>query len=108
MSILLANSPTLHPDWYWIAGTATVLVICYFYLRYVRKAQQERARKNHDPRSHIVNETNYNLNRRGIEGHRTEANSSEEAAIIIERMKNSGTIPTPKEFHALRQDLRKS
>lgn len=106
--MFLQDRPVGYNDLYWILGAVIVLLICYFYWLKFNREQKHRERINHDTRSHIVNDSNYNLNRTGIDEHRIATDAPQEAAEGIDNAKKTDSIPTPEEFHELRQDLRNS
>ena len=106
MHIFLQSDPVGYGDLYWIAGALIVLVIAYFYYKKILADRAERAAINHDPRSHVVNETNYNIAREGVDGHRTQGMNKGEAKEVVDKLKETGTVPTREEFHELREDLR--
>ncbi|MEL7159291.1 MAG: hypothetical protein AAFN92_00925 [Bacteroidota bacterium] len=107
MNSLFLQSNELAQDAYWIAGAVIVLLLAILYYRKVKRDQMKRMAENHDPRSHVVNDTNYNINREGVDGHRTDGMDTSEANTVVEGMRATDTIPTDKEFRALREDLRK-
>lgn len=108
MNLLLQATPVGYTDLYWILGAGIVLIICYVYWIKLRRAQERREDQNKDLRSQIINKTNYNIHRDGIDGHRTASRSREEAKKLVDSLKKTDTIPTSQEFHELRNDLRKS
>ena len=108
MNLLLQDTPVGYTDLYWISGAVIVLIICYFYWIKFGRAQNRREEQNKDLRSHIINETNYNIHRDGIDGHRTATRSGKEADNLVDNLKKTDTLPTSQEFHELRDDLRKS
>lgn len=83
------------------------LVGMYFYWRKLVADQKDRKAQAHDPRAHIVNDSNYNIAQEGIDGHRTGEMNAEEAQEVIEKLKASDYVPTRKEFQELRKDLKK-
>lgn len=93
---------------YWLAGAFVLIVIGAFYFRKILRDQREREANNKDLRSHIVNDSNYNINHEGIDGHRAENNmTAEEAEAAIDGLKESETIPSREEFEDLRKNLNK-
>lgn len=106
MTILLQETPVGYQDLYWIAGAAVVLVVAYFYYRKILADRAERAAINHDPRSHVVNDSNYNIAHEGIDGHRDQDLNKAGAEEVIDKLKETGTIPSREEFNALRKDLK--
>jgi|AntRauTorckE5430_2_1112549.scaffolds.fasta_scaffold00703_10 hypothetical protein len=84
------------------------LIAAYFYWRKLVKEQSARKAKEHDARSHIVNDSNYNIAREGIDGHRTQELNEAEAKEVLEKLKASDDMPSREEFHQLREDLKES
>ena len=92
----------------YIAGALIVLVAFYFYTKKLAIEQKEREIQEHDARSHVVNDSSYNIDHEGIDGHRTEGLTKAEAQEAVEDFKNSdGPMPSREEFHAVREDLNK-
>lgn len=92
----------------WMAGAAVVLIAAYFYYLKLVKDQRERKAKEHDARSHVVNDSNYNIAREGIDGHRDEGLNEAEAKETLDKLKQSGDMPSREEFHKLRDDIKKT
>lgn len=105
MHTLLQSQPVGYSDLYWIAGAAVVLIIAYFYYKKLLADRARREAINHDPRSHVVNDSNYNIANEGIDGHRDSGLDKEGAQEVVDKMKETGTIPSREEFHELREDL---
>lgn len=91
----------------WIAGALVVLIAAWFYMRKILADRAERDAINHDPYSHVVNDTNYNIAREGMDGHRDEGLNQAEANEAVEDFKESVEMPTREEFHEIRKDLKK-
>lgn len=90
----------------WIAGALVVLIAAYFYLKKMAIEQEERKIQEHDARSHVVNDSNYNIAREGIDGHRTDDLTTQEAAQTAADFRTTdGAMPTREEFHEVRKDL---
>lgn len=107
MHILLQSEPVGYSDLYWIAGAVVVLIIAYFYYRKILAERAERKAINHDPRSHVVNDSNYNIAREGIDGHRDQGLNEAEAGEVVNKLKETDTIPSRKEFKELREDIKR-
>ncbi len=86
---------------------AIIIVLAALYYQKILRDRREREIKNHDPRAYTVNDSNYNINRQGIDGHRTATTSEEGAATIVRSFEATGEIPSDKEFHELREELKK-
>lgn len=108
MNTFLQAQPVGYSDLYWIAGAAVVLVIAYFYYRKVLADRAKRDAINHDPRSHVVNDSNYNVAHEGIDGHRDSGLNEKGAEEVVNKLKDTGTIPSREEFHNLREDMNKN
>ena len=103
---LLLQSNELAEDVWWIVGAAIVLAIVFFL---TKKAQYTQRNKNIDRRDgydKAINKTNYNVSQEGIDGHRTEDLSPEEAREVAKKMRETGQQPTEEEFHDLRKRMR--
>jgi hypothetical protein len=108
MPTLLLQTNELAQDAYWLAGAAVVLLLAALYFRKILADRKERDAIQHDPRSHVVNETNYNIAREGVDEHRDQDLNASEAKTVIENLKATDQIPSSKEFHKLQRDLNKS
>lgn len=106
MPNLFLETFDLSPSFLWIVAVAVFVVGAFLYYSFI--GQKPEARENHDLRSHIVNDSNYNVSREGVDGHRAEDMSSEEAQQVAEGMKENGTIPSRDEFFELRDSMNKS
>lgn len=93
----------------WAVLLIVVLIIAGLVLYYnkVKKDQVELKKKEHDAYSHVVNDSNYNINREGIDGHRSEGLSKEEAQHQVQTLKETNQIPSREEFNDLQKDLKK-
>jgi|GEM_PF-2368080 len=108
MQTLFLQVNELSQDLYWLAGAAVLLVIAAVYFRKILADRKEREAIAHDPRSHVVNDSNYNKNREGIDGHRSEGLNTAEAREGIENFTETDEIPTDAEFHDLRKNIKKT
>lgn len=88
-------------------GAAIVLVITYFLTRKAQEKQRAKHLKTNDPRQNVVNDSSYNINREGIDGHRDQNLSEDEARRAVDDMKEGGTLPSDEEFHELRKDIKR-
>lgn len=93
------------PDPLYLIVITLLLIVAYFYWRKLVKDQKARKAREHDARSHIVNDSNYNIAREGIDGHRDQGLSKAEAEEVARKLKASGDLPTNKEFYKLREHL---
>ena len=91
----------------YILGAAIVLAIFYFFLKQQSKRQEEIKAEEHDARSHVVNDSNYNINREGIDGHRDSGLSKKEAEQTVRDFKQGvdRDMPSQEEFNEIRKDL---
>lgn len=94
-------------DLYWILGALIVLGIVFYMTKRAQYTQRAKHLKNSDPRQEVVNDTSYNINQEGIDGHRSEGMTAAEARRTTENMKESGHIPSDEEYHDLKDDTKK-
>lgn len=95
----------LTDDLMWIAGAAIVLLIVFFFTRKAQYQQRAKDKSRNDPRSKIINTTNYNINQEGIDGHKTQGLGAAGAAEVIDKDRETGYIPTNEEFFDQREDV---
>ncbi|TXF88427.1 hypothetical protein FUA23_14930 [Neolewinella aurantiaca] len=107
MLTILLQSNELAEDAYWLAGAAVIILIAALYFRKILADRAKRKEILHDPRSHVVNDSNYNINREGIDGHRDQALNANEARQAVETLKETEEIPSREEFTELRKDMDK-
>lgn len=88
----------------WIIAIVVLVIAGTLYFRKILRDQRKREAINHDPRSHAINDSNYNIAREGIDGHRTENMSATEADHVVEGFRETGEIPSREEFEALRDN----
>ena len=105
MEDFYANNPIA--DWPYLLILVVVIAAGVLYYRHVKKEQMAREKAEHDAYSHTVNDSNYNINREGMDGHRDQGLSREEAKAQIETLKDANQIPTRDEFGELNKDLKK-
>ena len=93
----------------WVVLIIVVLIIAGLILYYMKnkKDQIELKKKEHDAYSHVVNDSNYNINREGIDGHRDQNMSKAEAERAVETLKETNQIPSQEEFNEINKDLKK-
>lgn len=106
MPTLLLQTNELAVDAYWLAGAAVVILLAALYFRKILADRKEREAIQHDPRSHTVNDTNYNIAREGVDGHRDEGFDAAAAKNVINNFEETNEIPTDEEFHKLQRDVR--
>lgn len=92
----------------WAVLLIVVLIIAGLVLYYnkAKKDQVELKKAEHDAYSHTVNDSNYNINREGIDGHRSEGLSKEEAKRQVDTLKETNQVPSRDEFNDLQKDLK--
>ena len=88
-------------------GALIVLGIVFFLTKRAQYTQRAKNVKTNDPRHNVVNDSSYNISQEGIDGHRDEHLSSDEARKAAEQMKDTGHIPSDDEFFKLREDMKK-
>ncbi len=108
MHLFLQATNELSNDIYWVLGAVIVLLVCYFYWLRIGRTAKKRRQELKGPRQYIINDSNYNISRTGIDNHRTEDMTPEEAEAILDNLQSEDTIPTDEEFREVRQALRKS
>ena len=106
ISYLLAQSESVFGNFGWLIGGLVVLVAAVFYYRKVKKDQLELEAAEHDAYSHVVNDSNYNIAREGIDNHRTEGLNKAEAREAVEEFKENPEIPSREEYHAVKEGLK--
>ncbi|WP_157974236.1 hypothetical protein [Lewinella sp. IMCC34183] len=106
MSLYL-QSNELSEDVWWILGALIVLAVVFYLTKRAQNTQRAKEVKTNDPRQNVVNDTSYNINQDGIDGHRSENMSPDEARRTIDDMKETGHIASDEEFRDLNDDLRK-
>jgi hypothetical protein len=106
MQTLYLQAAPIVNDLYYLAGAAVVIVIAALYFRKILADREKRKAILHDPRSHIVNDSNYNIAREGIDGHRTDGLNAEQARKAVDRLKETGETPSREEFDKLRKAIR--
>jgi hypothetical protein len=98
----------LWTDAWWFLGLGLLGIVGYFTLSHFRHRQEQRRAESHDPKAAIVNASNYNISRPGMDEHRTAINTVGEAKRGVEALKSSGELPTREEFARIRRQLKKS
>ena len=90
----------------YLIGGLVVLIAAVLYYRKVKKDQLELEAAEHDAYSHVVNDSNYNIAREGIDNHRTEGLNKAEAREAVEEFKENPEIPSREEYHAVKEGLK--
>lgn len=108
MTNLFLIEDTAFGNLWWVIGGAVVLIAMILYYNKVKKDQAELQAAEHDAYSHVVNDSNYNINREGVDGHRTENMNRTEAKEALDDFKETREMPTDSEFHEIQRDLKKS
>ena len=106
MSLYL-QSNELSEDVWWIVGALIVLAVVFYLTKRAQNTQAAKSAKNADPRQNVVNDTSYNINQDGIDGHRSEGMTEQQAERTIEGMEESGHIASNEEFRDLNDDIKK-
>lgn len=82
-------------------------VIALFYLVSVQVKNQRKARKaRNNPRSHNVNETNYNISHGGIDGHRL-PEGAKGTLRQVKILDETNQLPTDEEFFEGQEEIKK-
>lgn len=105
MSLYL-QSNELTEDVWWILGALIALAIVFYLTKKAQYKQRADRLGMRDPRQNVVNDSSYNINQEGIDGHRTEGLSEKEAQQAVKDMRQSGELPNREEFNDLRKDLK--
>ncbi len=106
MSLYL-QSNGLTDDLWWILGALIVLAIVFYMTKRAQYTQRSKEIKTADPRHNVVNDSSYNINQEGIDGHRSDGMTEQEAEQTTENIKKTGHVPSDEEFHDLRDDMKK-
>ncbi|THH41296.1 hypothetical protein [Neolewinella litorea] len=106
MSIFLQAEGYTGELW-WILGALIVLGIVFYLTKRAQYTQRAKHLKNSDPYQEVVNDTSYNINQEGIDGHRSDDLTAEQAQRTTENMKDGGRIPSDEEYHDLKDDTKK-
>ena len=106
MSLYL-QSNELSEDVWWIIGALIVLAIVFYLTKRAQYTARAKEVKTADPRQNVVNDTSYNINQEGIDGHRSENMDRDEAKRTIDGMKESGHIASDEEFRDLQDDMKR-
>lgn len=102
MSTLLLQAYDVSAPFLWIVGVLVFLTGAFLYFSFLRKKP-----KSEDLRSQIVNDSNYNVNHVGVDGHRAEGMTAEEAKRLVKGMKDEGSVPSRDEFFTLRDVMKR-
>jgi hypothetical protein len=95
---------TLGSDLWWVAGGALLLIVLWFVTRMQQRKRQSRRRS--DPRSSIINKTNYNIDNTGIDGEKLADLDEESARQILDSWKGQDYIPSDAEFRRVQRAIR--
>lgn len=104
MFLQAANS--MAGDWPIILGIVVVITGLILYYLKVKKDQAKLNAAEHNAYSHTVNDSNYNINREGVDGHRDKDLSKKEAERAVETLKETNEIPSQAEFNEIKKDLK--
>ena len=97
---------SLAEDWPYLLVILAIVVGVVLYYNKAKKDQVELKEAEHDAYSHVVNDSSYNIDHEGIDGHRSEHLSKDEAQQTIDQMKQNGEIPSREEYQDLKDDLK--
>ena len=89
--------------WYFL-GAVVFIAVVLLIRRQVLRQQAKRASR-HNPRSHNVNETIYNIDGKGMAAEAREL-TKEEARQLAKHFRESGQIPTRETFFQMRRVLK--
>ncbi len=106
MSLYLQTNELTEDVW-WIVGALIVLAVVFFLTKRAQYTQRAKEVRTNDPRKDVINDSSYNINQEGIDGHRSEGMDKQQAERTIENMKETGHIASAEEFEDLNDDLRK-
>lgn len=94
-------------DLWYMLGALIVLGIVFWATKKAQNTQRARELGKNDPYQEVVNDSSYNINQEGIDGHRDQGMTKEEAERTAENMHDTGHVPSDEEFHELRKDIKK-
>ena len=103
----LLYDSNLAEDWPWLLLIVAIIAGLVLYWRYNVGKQRELQAAEHDAYSHVVNDSNYNINREGIDGHRDQGLSKQDAKKAVETLKETNQVPSREEFNEINKDLKK-
>ena len=103
----LLYDTNLAQDWPWLLLIIAIMAGLVLYWRHNVAAQRELKAAEHDAYSHTVNDSNYNIAREGIDGHRDKGMDSREAERAVDTLKDTNQIPSREEFREIKKDMKK-
>ena len=95
------------PSWAILLIVLAIIAGLVLYYNKAKTDQIKRAEKEKDAYSHVVNDSNYNIDRSGMDGHRDEGLNKAEAQRAVETLKETNEVPTQEEFNEINKDLNK-
>ena len=95
MSLYLQANEAYSNVW-WVLGAAIVLGIVYFLTRRAQNTQRAHEIGKNDPRQKVVNDSSYNINQEGIDGHRKGETTARQAERTTEQPREKGDLPNHK------------
>ncbi len=101
----LLYDTSLAADWPYLLAILVIIGGVVLYYQKAKKDQIELKEAEHDAYSHTVNDSNYNIDREGIDGHRAKNLSKDEAKRAVDQLKATGQVPSREEFQDLKKDL---
>ncbi len=96
---------SLFADLYWVAGAILVLAIVFYLTR--RHQFKQRAMQEKPPYQKVVNDTNYNIDNRGLNEEQNYDNLTPEQARTIKKgWEETDYIPSEEEYAAVDKALK--
>lgn len=96
----------LTDDLFYMLGGLIVLGIVFWLTRRYQYKNRAKHAKNSDPYQNVVNDSSYNIDREGMDGHRSEGLSEDEARRQADTYRETGQKPSETEFRELRKDMK--
>ena len=94
-------------DLFWMLGGIIVLALVWYITRRQQSKEASKHAKTSDPYQNVVNDSSYNIDREGIDGHRADGLSKDEARRQTDTYRETNELPSEEEFRDLQKDLRR-
>jgi uncharacterized membrane protein len=97
---------TLGNDLLWVVGGLIILLVVWYLTR--RHQNQQEARQEPEPRTEVINKTNYNIDNTGVEGRDYANLDAREAQRILKEWEAEDYIPSDEEFRRVQDVIQKN